>query len=136
MPKDTYELQFDSEKNQVRSVVRRLMEFVDHYDPSLEVRNDLRLVFSELLYNAVLHGNNSDPQKSVSVHLKVDGSHIYAQVRDEGPGFDYAHAIEYALSDEALLDEHSRGIVLVSGLTENLSFNEAGNLIRFEKRLK
>ena len=130
------ELQFVSEAVRVRNIVRRLLDFVDGHAPASSVRDDLRLVFSELLYNAVIHGNKEDSNKRVHVQVKAEGGRIWATVQDEGPGFNYQQVIDYADTDAALFDGHGRGIVLVSALTDNLSFNETGNLIRFEKRLK
>lgn len=134
--KSCVELNFTSETGKVREVVQRILNFIDQYNPAKDVRSDLRLVFSELLYNAVIHGNDNNPEKKVGVRVEVVGTVVCAQVRDEGTGFNYKQAIKTAKSEEALLYEHNRGIILVSSLTDRLSYNKAGNVIKFEKRLK
>jgi len=136
MIKDYCKLQFISESKKVRNMVRCLLDFIDGYAPASDVRDDLKLVFSELLYNAVIHGNREDRSKRVYVQIKAEDDNLWVQVQDEGPGFDYRKMIEYAGTEAALLSGHGRGIILVCALTDNLSFNETGNQIRFEKRLK
>jgi len=132
----TCELQFISEAAQVRDMVRQLLDFIDDYAPTSHARNDLRLIFSELLYNAVVHGNCEDRQKCVQVEVKAADDRVYVSIQDEGSGFDYRQALEDAQSESALLSEHGRGMILVFALTENLSFNESGNKVRFEMRLR
>lgn len=134
--KSCVKLQFFSDINRVRDIVLKLLDFIDQHSPSNEARSDLRLVLNELLYNAVIHGNKKDPQKRVYVRINVEGTVLHAQIQDEGLGFNFPQAIEYAKTEEALFYENNRGVILVSGLTDNLSFNETGNIIRFEKRLK
>ena len=45
---------------------------------------DLRLLISELVNNAVLHG---DPSSGVVLHLAVSFRHVRVEVCDGGPGF-------------------------------------------------
>lgn len=136
MREDYCELQFLSEPSKVRNMVRCMLDFVDSHGPASEVREDLKLVFSELLYNAVIHGNKRDRSKIVLARLEAAGGHLRASIQDEGSGFDYHNALERARTEAALQSEHGRGMVLVCALTDNLSYNESGNQVRFEKRLR
>ena len=136
MEKDCCKFHFTSETERVRNIVKYLLEFVDEHAPAKEVRDDLRLVFSELLYNAVIHGNKGDANKSVHVKVKAEEDRIFAIIQDEGLGFDYQETIDQAGTEASLLNGNGRGIILVNALTDKLSFNKRGNEIRFEKKLK
>jgi len=136
LPNGYCKLHFTSEPTHIRNMVGTLMDFVDGLSPETQARNDLKLIFSELMYNAVVHGNKGDPTKYVEVLINITDSRIAVTIEDEGVGYDYQNAIKYALSENALLDEGGRGIVIVQALTDKLSFNETGNIIRFEKRFK
>ena len=136
MREDYCELQFSSEPLKVRNMVRRLLDFVDSHNPCFEARADLKLIFSELLCNAVFHGNKEDRSKRVFVRLETVSDKLKVSIWDEGVGFDYRKVMAQALSGAAIQNEHGRGIVLVRSLTDNLSYNETGNQVRFEKRLK
>lgn len=134
---DNYcELQFLSEPCKVRDIVSHLLKFIDSHSPANEARSDLKLVFNELLFNAIIHGNKKDSTKKVHVRAKMVGDRLVATIQDEGPGFNYRQILEYAKTETALFNEHGRGMMLVCSLTDNISFNETGNTIRFEKRLK
>jgi len=132
---DEFRLELNSEPTLVRKTVRDLLKHIDDCVPASESLDDLRLIFSELLYNAVIHGNKKEPGKRVLVQLKTRSDRVYVSIEDEGPGYDYNRLMEYARSDAALMDEGGRGMVLVCALTENLKFNEAGNQVCFEVRL-
>lgn len=132
---DVYELRINSEPSQVRKSVRDLLDYIGGCAPASKALDDLRLIFSELLYNAVIHGNNKDIEKRVHVQLKAQTGRLFVCIEDEGCGYDYNQLIKHAHSDEALMDENGRGMVLVCALTENLTFNETGNQVCFEMRL-
>ena len=129
-------MSFCSELLTVRQVVMKILYFLRSAIPGLtsEEQSDLRLVFSELLYNAVVHGNNSDINKNVHLKVEIEDGIVVGRVADEGKGFDYMELFEH-MDDEALLDECGRGIRLVYSLTDKLVFNIAGNAIRFYKRV-
>ncbi len=46
------------------------------------------LAMREAVINAMVHGNQQDPDKMVDVTLTAEGSMLTARVRDYGPGFD------------------------------------------------
>lgn len=50
-------------------------------------RDDVRVVAGELLANAVLHGNEQDPAKTIRTRC-LWRKGFYLAVQDEGPGFD------------------------------------------------
>ena len=134
--KQNLEMSFSSELPNVKQVVMNILYFLQITIPSLtcEEQTDLRLVFSELLYNAVVHGNKSDINKIVYLKVEIEDDFVIGQVTDEGKGFDYTKLLE-RMNDEELLDECGRGIRLVYSLTDKLIFNIAGNAIHFYKRV-
>ena len=49
--------------------------------------DDLGIVTTELVNNAIHHGNGNNPEKKVTVSFSVDQDHIELRIKDEGPGF-------------------------------------------------
>jgi serine/threonine-protein kinase RsbW len=96
---------------------------------------DLRLIFNELLMNAVVHGNRSDTNKKVSIEINIDGEHVHSRVTDEGPGFDYRKTVMEWNAEDNLFDDHGRGVRLAYHMTDLFTFSEKGNVIEFYKRL-
>ena len=134
---ENLDMTFCSELLNVKKVVMKILSFLQNAEPSLspEEQTDLRLVFSELLYNAVVHGNHGDINKNVHLNVEIADGVIVGRVSDEGGGFDYTGVMEH-IDDEDLLNECGRGIRLVYSLTDKLMFNISGNAIRFYKKVR
>jgi anti-sigma regulatory factor (Ser/Thr protein kinase) len=130
---DYCELQFASDPTRVRQIVRCLLEFAGSL--KVEDRDDLKLVLNELLFNAVIHGNNEDPGKSVQIRLESKKDFISVSIQDEGKGFDHEKVLNRPKDESSLMSEHGRGMMLVSALTDSISFNKAGNRLRFTKKV-
>ena len=135
--KQNLEMIFRSELLNVKQAVIKTLYFLRNAIPGLtfEEQMDLRLVFSELLCNAVVHGNNCDKNKKVHLYVEIEDGMVVGRVADEGKGFNYLELLEH-IDDEDLLDECGRGIRLVHSLTDRMVFNIAGNAIRFYKRVE
>ncbi|RME05197.1 MAG: GAF domain-containing protein [Planctomycetota bacterium] len=91
----------------------------------------ISLVLREALLNAILHGNRSNPGKSVFISLYLDDSKAHIQIRDEGEGFDTRRGVQ----DFRSLNQHShhgRGLLLIQKYSDCVRFNEKGNEIYIE----
>jgi serine/threonine-protein kinase RsbW len=53
-----------------------------------EVVADIAIAVTEIVNNAIDHGNAGDPEKMVSLELTVDSAGISIVISDEGGGFD------------------------------------------------
>ena len=128
-----------------------------------ESRQGVALVLTEMLMNAIEHGNCGITQDEKHAHLERHGSiqalirkkcrdpaigdrrvhysyeihrdHSVHVIRDEGPGFDWrAHL--HPGEDGAFdpLAEHGRGILLARENVERIAYNDAGNEVTLEFR--
>jgi CheY-like chemotaxis protein len=82
----------------------------------------------ELLTNALIHGNELDEDKKISIQLVFDSEKFTMSFEDEGRGFDY-HKLMAALSAEQVVPPTKRGLFIVKSLMDELSFNESGNKV-------
>jgi anti-sigma regulatory factor (Ser/Thr protein kinase) len=85
------------------------------------VLDDLYLVVSELVTNAVMHG-----QGAIRLRLHVDAGDVWGEVIDEGGGFehDLREAEPYATS--------GRGLLIVDRLTTRWGVHEGTTHVWFE----
>lgn len=60
---------------------------MDEYPLGQELRDKVRLCFYEAVTNAVIHGNQKDETKRVSIATVMDGHQFCLQIQDEGNGF-------------------------------------------------
>lgn len=96
-----------------------------------EIYGKLLLAVVEAVNNAIIHGNNSDPEKNVNVHYIIDNKGITFDIKDEGPGFDYN--IIPDPTDEANLEKLSgRGLYLMKHLSDKIEFKDNGSLVEMK----
>lgn len=127
---------FPSQLEQVKLVVNETLAFLKEKTPNISDSDyfELKLIYSELLCNAVIHGNCYAENKNVSVLTKIseDGT-IAAEIIDEGSGFD----LESILLSHSIFNEHGRGIFIAKSLSDEFTAysHENGNHIIFKKKV-
>ncbi|GHU52793.1 hypothetical protein AGMMS49975_09350 [Clostridia bacterium] len=128
-----YEVVFLSELNNVKSALKGILEFCNEiWNLSKEEEGDLKLIFSELLCNAVIHGNKHDADKRVYVHVYAKDGTLSSKITDEGTGFD-GTTISANIN---LLSDHGRGVRLAASLADHINFGEFGNTVQFDKKIQ
>lgn len=80
---------------------------------------DIAISVSELVNNAILHGNRSAPDKNVTVTISRANSSVSIAVADQGDGFN-PESIENPIEDDNLLKEVGRGIFIVRALMDKV----------------
>ncbi len=74
----------------------------------------------ECMVNAVLHGNQYDPEKRAGVRVEVDErGGLVITITDEGAGFEL-NEVPDPLAQENLLRHSGRGIFLIRAFMDNL----------------
>lgn len=133
--KSIFEACFESEPAKVKDTVKNVINFVKNSMPSISEEDllELRIILSELLYNAVVHGNNSNVDKFVKLFIEIKDSIVHAVISDEGTGFDYNGILN--ASDYEEYKDHGRGIKIVYSLADIMYFNDKGNEIKIFKRM-
>ncbi len=124
-----------------------------------EMRDRFHVAFTELLFNAIEHGNCEISYEEKSQHLACGGDavalvhernkdpriaarkvylryHIGADrsvftIRDEGSGFDWKK-YQTALGSNGILESHGRGIFIANAYLTKIHYNEAGNEVTVE----
>ena len=131
-----YEWRIKSEPYLIPPTIREVLTSLDNRIPiSAEERGDLKLIFHELLFNAVLHGNQSDTDKNVHIRLAVGSRFICASITDEGPGFNCKSCIEESEQPESIDKESGRGMKLVMSLADEVLYSANGKQVTFIKRI-
>jgi serine/threonine-protein kinase RsbW len=96
-----------------------------------EIRK-MKIVLTELLVNAVVHGNRKDPTKKVVVGHLVDKNRAIVSVMDEGAGFEPSVIPDPTLP-ENLEKPCGRGLFIVRHYVESISFNETASRVTIIK---
>lgn len=95
-----------------------------------------RLVLSEAIQNAIIHGNHSDPEKTVIIDYKYNEatSELYFCISDQGPGFDLNTLVDPTL-EENRKKEGGRGVYFLQTFTSGLSYCNEAKAIKFSLKL-
>jgi serine/threonine-protein kinase RsbW len=116
-----------------RHVIEEVLERLSEHRWSSHDIFGVRLALEEAIVNAMKHGNRLDANKLVRVACKMTPEHFWAEVADEGCGFDPADVPDP--TDPARLDApNGRGIMLMRNYMNRVEYNERGNIVVMEKR--
>lgn len=114
-------------------VQQEIVEAIEQQDYKREVVFAVRLALDEALVNAVKHGNQNDPTKTVLVEFTIDEDRMIIQIEDQGPGF-VPEALPDPTAEENLSRPNGRGVMLMRAYMTEVDFNERGNRVILTKR--
>ncbi len=80
----------------------------------------LKLIVSELVMNAYIHGNKGDPNKTIDVAMQIDDEQFVVMVKDQGGGLNDEKFHEIVMSASGESDESGRGMKIVQRLSDRV----------------
>lgn len=86
---------------------------------------DVAVSVSEVVNNAVIHGNRRNPQKHVTLELDIQADRVSISVQDEGAGFD-PDDLPDPVSSDNLMREVGRGLFIVRAYMDEVHFQKTG----------
>ena len=125
-----------------RSRIERKQVIIDELAAEFTARNWvgeqdqpwLSLCLDEVVVNAILHGNEADPDLELAVSLYQDGTRWVLIVADQGEGFT-ADSLPNIDDPQTLLLEHGRGIRIMSEWLDDLTFYRHGAVAMLSRRI-
>lgn len=123
-----------SEPQSVAQVEPFVDELAQRYNLAPDVHGNILISLTEAVTNAILHGNNCDCNKSVSISLRRHRDALSIQVSDEGPGFNPEH-IPDPTCPEFLERCGGRGLYLMQNLSDECRFSENGRTVEMRFKL-
>lgn len=88
----------------------------------------VHLAIEEAMVNAIKHGNQDDPEKTVHVSCQVSPDEVRIEIQDEGEGFDPADVPD-PTEEENLEVPSGRGLMLMRTFMTSVEYNDAGNQV-------
>jgi len=121
--------------------IERVVDLVRHPCAELlynshQLALNVPVALTEALSNAILRGNNEDPNKRVRVQAEVDTTRLVVEIADEGARFDLDAKTRDATDADNLEREDGRGLFLMRKLMDDVQrFDVApgspsGNVVR------
>ena len=125
-----------SEVRAISPLVDRLMKLIERVKCVSGAQFDLELAIREALGNAVVHGNQENPDKKVHLRCRCESANeVSIVVTDEGTGFDFLRIIGNGLTSDPA-DAHGHGIQLMSAYINDVRFERGGSEVHMRKRLR
>lgn len=127
-----FEVVIPSDTSAGQAVQERIIKLLEeHRYPDRDVFG-VRLALEEALVNAIKHGNQMDPNKSVRISCRLNLGGIRIEIEDQGEGFD-PEDVPDPTDDENLERPCGRGIMLMRAFMTAVNYNDRGNCVILEK---
>lgn len=112
-------------------------EFGDNVCDREALANQVNIVLTESIVNAIKHANATDPNKEVLVRINVSDKELSIRVYDSGCGFDL-NTIPNPCFESGDLEEKGRGIYIIRSLMDSVEYRRinGGNVLEMKKRLR
>ena len=120
----------------ISPLVDRLMRLIEGSQCVPGEEFDVELALREALENAVVHGNQEDPDTQVHVRCRCQpGKEISIVVTDQGKGFDFEKTAGNGITSNPD-SEHGRGIQLMKAYMDDVHFERGGSEVHMRKRAR
>jgi serine/threonine-protein kinase RsbW len=128
------DLWMPSEVRAISPLVDRLMKMMEGSQCVSGEEFGVELALREALNNAVVHGNQENPETKVHIRCRCQpGNEISIIVTDQGKGFDFEKIISDGIASKPNL-EHGRGIQLMKAYMDDVRFERGGSEVHMGRR--
>ena len=93
----------------------------------------IHMAMEEAIMNAIRHGNQCVPEKDVHVQIQICAKKFFAQITDQGDGFD-PDDLPDPRDEENLEKTSGRGVMLIRSFVDEVIYNAVGNSIQLKKK--
>ncbi len=129
---DPVYLQFISYFEEMDKTAATILRDMDEYGYADDSIRKMKIALTELLANAIYHGNDKDHFKKVTIGHVIRKEKVVVSVMDEGEGFDYRNVPDPTLP-ENLEKDRGRGLFIVRNYVDELDFSPKGNRVTITK---
>jgi len=128
------DLNISSDIGNLRVVEKAIDDISLELDLSDEVYGNVLVATMEATNNAIIHGNNSDPEKEVRIEIQCMEAELMVHIEDQGKGFDHMN-IPDPTSPENLEKINGRGIFLMERLSDEILYLADGRIVELKFKL-
>ena len=90
---------------------------------------EIKLVISEAVNNAFVHGNKSDKNKPIYVKWELEEKKFILTVKDCGPGIKDLKICN-EINENNILDESGRGLFIINSLADEVKFIDNSIIVK------
>jgi serine/threonine-protein kinase RsbW len=125
-----------SKTQAISPLVDRLMMLIEGSQSVPREEFGVELALREALHNAIVHGNQENPEKKVHIRCRCGPGHeVSIVVTDQGRGFDFGKIVGNGFTSDATA-EHGRGIQLMKASMDEVHFERGGSEVHMRKQAR
>ncbi|HKJ69663.1 MAG TPA: ATP-binding protein [bacterium] len=124
-----------SDPDRVQEIIEKTERKISEARVPDNIANDVAVALLEAINNAIIHGNERNSNKNVTVRMKITENDIEFCVADQGRGFDPSR-LEDPCQPENLFLPSGRGLFFIRKLMDEVEIDtgEDGSRIIMRKR--
>jgi serine/threonine-protein kinase RsbW len=113
----------DSSLASVNKVEQTAEDYAERAGFDEDTVPNIAMAVREAAVNAVLHGNQYDPEKHITAIFETTADDLIIRISDQGPGLD-PDTIPDPLAPENILRGSGRGIFLIRAFMDEVNFRQ------------
>jgi serine/threonine-protein kinase RsbW len=114
-------LEISSDKKNIKLVEDLMMRVNSKFGLSYEEYCKMMIAVTEVVMNAIVHGNKENANKKVKIYIDHDEKSLKIIVIDEGDGFDIKR-LPNPTDVDNILDLHGRGVFIARALVDEFFY--------------
>ncbi len=133
---ERFVIEFPSDYRYLNLVDLLCGEIMADMDFTREARNEISISVIEACTNALEHGNECCPERSVRTAFDKLPDRLVIEVFDHGKGFDYKDYLKHIPDPSDIHKLRGRGIYIMNTMMDGLSFEilpNGGMMVKLEK---
>ena len=134
MQDTTFTLELKSHPKNVSFIEPYVNQIVEAYGVDTEMYGNILISLTEAVNNAIIHGNDHDEEKSVTVQLRKNDRYLNFAVTDQGDGFNFDDLPD-PTAPENILKIGGRGVFLMRQLADLVVFSNDGSTVEVQFKL-
>lgn len=125
---ENQKIRITSKAENIILVERMIEDVCDVFNISEDYYGNILVAITEAVNNAIYHGNQANPSKSIDIFFKTFTDHVSFIVKDEGKGFNFNNLPD-PTNPENVEKPNGRGVFLMRNLADKVSFEDNGSKV-------
>lgn len=135
MSRAKYKLILHSNQNEVSRVEKLIEKCAKEHNLSDDLHGTLAIVITELVNNAIIHGNKLDESKKVQLTIELNDKNLLARISDEGSGFKHRDLPD-PREKENIGKSGGRGVFIASQMMDSIEYYNTNSGLTVEAQIK
>lgn len=121
-------IRIESKLSDLRIVENTVDDITSEIGISYNSYGKILISLLEAVNNAIIHGNNSSPEKIVEISVSYKKPRLTIKVKDEGTGFS-PDKVPDPTKPENIEEANGRGVFIMSKLADEIKYSRKGNCV-------